>query len=173
MPQHREITAEVFQSKSQVWNKRTQFKSGTVTFTSTQQTQIVTLGFKPKYIAVLYNGQSSSPSSVKAGAHRVIYNSDYSESYYVNDYQSTQNKYITVGEVSNLAITNTSFSLTLGSIAAGVGTWYYFAVGWLLQTTDFCGPAICIWGASKLQCCVVYVFNATDTVSSIKRTKGH
>lgn len=108
----------------------TQFKCGTVTFTSASSSITVTTGFRPKYIAVFTHGKSGSASSTANGSGMLIYDADYSTSYYTNLYKNGNGTLtLNAPSVDGLSITDTSFNISIGSISAQVTTWYYFAVG--------------------------------------------
>ena len=103
------------------------------TFTrNTSSASTVTLGFKPKYLAIFFQGSSGSASSTANGAGRYIYSAEYSSTYFYYAYKdSSGNAILTQADATSggntLTITGDGFTMTKASNAIYAGTWEYFA----------------------------------------------
>lgn len=110
-------------------------KIGTFSVTSDSQTiTIDDVGFKPKYIAVLFQGANGTPTSAVTGALRCIYDERVSTSYcHRGMYGSSQtvNSVALTSNVSRISeVNDDGFKFYNGGAGSNFkGTYYYFAIG--------------------------------------------
>ena len=110
------------------------------TFTSDNTAKEIACGFKPKYVAVVFQGSSGSVSSQVNGACRCIYDEDMSDTYfyrgsvtsggaaYCQTLQMVDKGGTTTGAVEIQGITSNGFKF-LGGTGSYAGTCYFFAIG--------------------------------------------
>lgn len=109
-------------------SQQPKFKSGTIVFTAASQKLTVDLGFRPKYLGILFQGKTGSTTSYSNGATRYVMNYDYNPNYIYGAYRSSSNNTMAQSDIS-ADISDTGFSFLIGTNSAFVGTYYYFAVG--------------------------------------------
>ena len=103
---------------------------------SSEQTFTIDCGFRPKYIAVVFQGSSGSGTAAGNGCTRLIYNADLSTTTQHTGYKNSAGSSnattiaIETGSYQRItSVSNTGFTVETAGAAVYNGTYYYFAIG--------------------------------------------
>lgn len=95
----------------------------------------ITLGFKPKFLAIVTNGASGSESNADNGSQRYIYNEDFSTTYFHRAVSENSVNYINsrvIGQNIGFASLETDgfvFRTDISQSDEVNAIYYYFAIG--------------------------------------------